>query len=279
MAYTMNNLGLGGFLRVGPQRYPPRRRGAQVIMRGPHGMRLAADPVVTREGKVRGSGFRFWSEMQFIPKNETWSPKQMVVGVLGLSGLGQAGWRERLRYGDEISIAISQAPAATRVNGQIAASALASAISQAARQNKEQFQKDYGRALVEIVKLRSGGAGVVAEILEREIQDNVDPLAFQHFSRTPETQVRYMKGVKAAEESWVRYRDPVSVQRQLVEEERRRAAAAGSCVSWIRTPEACMDQLGSTFKKYAWYGVLTVGGFVLLSGLMRGFGEGIARRN
>lgn len=276
MAYSMNSL--GGFLRVGPQRYPPRRRGAQVIMRGPHGMRLAADPVVTREGNVRGSGFRFWSEQRFIPKNESWSPKQAVVGVLGLSGLGQAGWRQRLRYGDEISLAISKAPAPARVNGQIAASALASAISQAARQNKEQFQKDYGRALMEITKLRSKGASNVADVLEKEIRENVDPLAARHFARTPEVQARYMKGVKAAEEAWIRYRDPVAVHKKLVEEEKMRAAAAGKCVSWLRTPEACMDDLGEKSKKIFLYGGLAVGGLILLNALAGGIGRGLASR-
>jgi hypothetical protein len=87
MAYTVN--ALSGFLQIGPHYFPKRRDGAQIIMRGPHGQRLAADPVRTREGRVRGSGFRFWSEQLNIPADVKWNPQQVVTGVMGMGGLGE----------------------------------------------------------------------------------------------------------------------------------------------------------------------------------------------
>jgi len=82
MAYSMDSL--SGFLRIGPQTYPPRRKGAQIIQRGPHGMRIAADPVISRSGKKRGSGFRWWTEQSLVKADEEWNPRQLVVGIMGL---------------------------------------------------------------------------------------------------------------------------------------------------------------------------------------------------
>jgi hypothetical protein len=92
MTLSMGQAGqLGGFLKVGPHYFPPRPEGAQVIMRGPHGQRLAADPVHTRAGRVRGSGFRFWSEQLNVRPDMKWNPQQVVTGVMGLGTL-PAGW-------------------------------------------------------------------------------------------------------------------------------------------------------------------------------------------
>jgi len=88
MTYTVE--ALGDFMRVGPQVYPERPNAVQVIMRGPHGKRLAADPVRTREGRARGSGFRTWIEQLNVPANESWNPPQKVVGLLGLGGAAEA---------------------------------------------------------------------------------------------------------------------------------------------------------------------------------------------
>jgi len=83
-------LGMGDYMQVGPAARFVGPNAAQVIMRGPHGMRLAADPVKTREGRVRGSGFRFWAEQElpFLEKHQSWNPGARVVGLMGLSGLG-----------------------------------------------------------------------------------------------------------------------------------------------------------------------------------------------
>lgn len=79
-----------GHLRVGPQYRPPNPHGAQVIQRGPHGARLASDPVLDREGRPSGSGFQFWIEDQspFLDKDLIYLPPQYVVGVYGMDGLG-----------------------------------------------------------------------------------------------------------------------------------------------------------------------------------------------
>jgi hypothetical protein len=89
MAYTVNDL--SGFLQIGPHYYPKRRGGVQVIMRGPHGQRLAADPVINREGRARGSGFRWWHEELNVPADVKWNPQQVVTGVMGMGAL-PAGW-------------------------------------------------------------------------------------------------------------------------------------------------------------------------------------------
>jgi len=78
---------LGGFLQVGPAFYPELPRGAQIIQRGPHGHRFAADPVVSRlTGQQRGSGFRWWKEQMDAGGDYEgyWQPNQIVEGVMGL---------------------------------------------------------------------------------------------------------------------------------------------------------------------------------------------------
>jgi hypothetical protein len=77
---------LNGFMRVGPAFYPERRRGAQIIQRGPHGHRFSADPVLSRLGQPRGSGFRWWKEQMDAGGDYDgfWDPRQVVEGVMGL---------------------------------------------------------------------------------------------------------------------------------------------------------------------------------------------------
>jgi hypothetical protein len=84
---------LGGHLQIGPHYYPDRRtNGVQIIMRGPHGQRLAADPVYIRaHDQPRGSGFRWWHEELNVPPDLAWNPQQVVTGVMGLGDL-PAGW-------------------------------------------------------------------------------------------------------------------------------------------------------------------------------------------
>jgi hypothetical protein len=89
MALEMNQL--AGFMRLGPQTFPARPNAVQVIERGPHGKRMAADPVATRLRKPRGSGFRFWVEQLNVPADESWNPPQRVVGLMGL-GEGQSAF-------------------------------------------------------------------------------------------------------------------------------------------------------------------------------------------
>lgn len=98
---TMNEL--SGFVRLGRQVYPERPNAVQIIERGPHGQRLAADPVKVRERMRPGSGFRFWTELMNVPADETWRPKQRVTGLLGLP----SGWTCPIRTRDELEERIS----------------------------------------------------------------------------------------------------------------------------------------------------------------------------
>lgn len=107
MTLSMDQVGqLGGFLQVGPHYFPKKPQGAQVIMRGPHGQRLAADPVYIREhNQPRGSGFRFWHEELNIAPNVKWNPQQVVTGVMGMGDL-PVGWAcpyTRSQMGEEIA--------------------------------------------------------------------------------------------------------------------------------------------------------------------------------
>jgi len=70
-----------GFLQVGPQYYPPRVNGAQIIERGPHGARFAAGPQRQPDGT-----FRWWSEQMSNAGDYKgyWQPQQRVLGVMGL---------------------------------------------------------------------------------------------------------------------------------------------------------------------------------------------------
>jgi hypothetical protein len=70
-----------GYLQVGPQYYPPRVNGAQIISRGPHGAALAEGPQRRPDGS-----FRWWAEqMQDAGAYKGyWQPQQQVVGVMGL---------------------------------------------------------------------------------------------------------------------------------------------------------------------------------------------------
>ena len=71
-------------LQIGPQVYPPRPYGVQVIQRGPHGRMLADGPQRGPDGKIR------WWHEQMADKGQLatwWRPEQQVVGLLGLGGV------------------------------------------------------------------------------------------------------------------------------------------------------------------------------------------------
>ncbi len=79
-----------GHMHVGPKLYPSRPRGAQIIQRGPHGYRFAADPVAARRADPSRRGFTWWSEQVAMTGGDmrSWLPRQNVEGVMGLGGLG-----------------------------------------------------------------------------------------------------------------------------------------------------------------------------------------------
>jgi hypothetical protein len=289
MPLEMNTL--GDFLQIGPHFYPPRRKGAQVIERGPHGLRLAADPVVTREGQPRGSGFRFWTESQVFAPNEQWNPRQVVIGIMGLGALGGMGWVQKLKYGSQIQAAINASPPNVRVNGSIAASAMASAISQVARRNMTAFDKDRNRAVQEIGKIRQkGGAARLAQILEQELNENVLPLAQRHLSRSPEEQAKYMKGVTASEQQWVQYRDPDAILQAMEAAEAARECSWYDVSCHLRKARKALDPIergiycASNPLDWDCYGKqllvagLAIGAGVAAYGLAYGFGSGVGKR-
>lgn len=93
MALSVNELGLGDHLRVGPQIAPAEARGMPVVQRGPHGAPLAPalGPIV---GPHR---FHWWKEQV---SNEPWLPHQSIVGVYGMGSMDKkpeatAGQKER----------------------------------------------------------------------------------------------------------------------------------------------------------------------------------------
>jgi hypothetical protein len=268
---------LGGFLQVGPHYFPDRRaNGVQIIMRGPHGQRLAANPVYLREhDQPRGSGFRFWTEELNIPPDVEWNPQQVVTGVMGLGSLG--GAFDRLRYASEIHAAISSQPVGiARQAASEAASALQSAISQSARQNEKGAQDALVKAASQTARVRGHGAPALANLLDRELNENVYPIVSQHFGRTPDEQARYMRGVIAQEQAWERYVDPASSHAGILRAEEERARHSGKCVSWLRTPANCLEDIQGSLVKTLLVGGAVVLGVVALSSFAKGAGAGLA---
>jgi len=98
-----------GYLRVGPQYYPPRPLGAQVIQRGPHGYSFSEDPIKKRLRTGRGTGFVWWSEQMDAAGDQKgfWQPQQAVNAVMGL-GLLPDNWTCPVRNRAELEAAIVQ---------------------------------------------------------------------------------------------------------------------------------------------------------------------------
>ena len=78
-----------GHMMVGPQLYPARPQGAQIIQRGPHGKHFAPDPVAVRRANPGANGFTWWSEEMARTGGDTrpWLPRQIVEGVMGLGAV------------------------------------------------------------------------------------------------------------------------------------------------------------------------------------------------
>jgi hypothetical protein len=247
----------------------------QIIMRGPHGQRLAADPVYIRaHDQPRGSGFRWWAEELNVPADVKWNPQQVVTGLMGLGGSF-----DRLRYGGEIQAALNSTTSHTaRAAGSEAASALQSAISQSSRQNEKGTQDALVKAASQTARVRGAGAIGLATLLEKELSENVYPIVSQHFGRSAEEQARYMRGVIAQEQAWERYVDPESSHRGIRRREEERAAAEGQCVSFLRTPERCLENIQSKLVKTLIVGGAIAVGFVVLSNFAAAAGAGVGAR-
>lgn len=267
------------YLEVGEHYYPESGpQAAQLIMRGPHGKRFSADPVVSRSGQPRGSGFRFWVEQEVLKPNQKWLPRQEVVGMMGLgqSEVSEGGWVARLNYGQEIWNEIQRAPVAARGDADLAASAMASAMSQAARQNSAGVLSARNMAVSKIASVGQKGATDLANVLNKQLA-KVDSLIKVHMARSPSEQAKYMEGVKAAEEAWIRYRDPEATQKYMVAKIDAEREARGECVDWIRTPAACADELAAKGKKAALVVLGVAAGLAVLGAAVHGFAGGLGK--
>lgn len=278
MTLSMSQVGqLGGFLQVGPHYFPPRRSGAQIIMRGPHGQRLAADPVYLRgSNQPRGSGFRFWSEELNIPADMKWNPQQVVTGVMGLGSLGARDLYPTLRYGTEITTAISQAVPAARAPADFAASAMVTAIDYAARQDRNRSGSAFAASVGAINQVRSVGAMSLATLLDAE-RGNVANLMARHLARSPEDQVRYEVGTRG-DETRAEGMSPEEAHALILQRERERRRHAGECVNWFSTPSECLESMqGAAFKTLLVGGAILIGAVVLYN-FAGGVGRGLAAK-
>lgn len=291
-----------GFMEVGPHYYPPRPYGAQVIQRGPHGMRFAGGP---QRDPVTGK-FRWWHEqaLQAGEYRHFWQPQQQVVGVMGLgnlpvvstgpaqgfSGLGQTT-PARLAKASAIRAAIVKArplaPLAAQAGGT-ALSALESVIAQAARQNETGANEAFSRAVAENQKVlregaRLGPQGGPVMALYGEVMGGIAEagrVMQLHFARTEAEQAEYMKGVNAAERAHQQYRNysdvPRDVTRDLEEAIGRSLDDVERAVTGARS--TTVDWIAANW----WKPVLLVGGLILggsvLYGASSGFGRGLAAR-
>lgn len=281
MAY-MRMSGLGDALHVGPHYYPPRPEGAMLIERGPHGMRLAADPVKSRLGRPRGSGFRFWVEElnpQFKPDNQ-WVPQQRVVGMFGLGANGGGVSPATFVRKDLLVAAREVSPPAAAAAGT-ALSAFDSAAAQAARQNKAQAEKafSYGVGQVsvvqqyvastrhpKIVELHAGLLGAIAHTA-RIMQG--------HLARTPEEQAKYAQGTAAAETAHKLYKEYSEVRRPVTDDVLEALEKTQDDVNriWLDM----YDQTLNAVKNNWWKLALVLAGVVVLGGVSYGAGSGLAR--
>jgi hypothetical protein len=243
MAYTMNTL--SGFLQIGPHYFPDRPDGAQIIMRGPHGQRLAADPVFLRShDQPRGSGFRFWHEELNVKPDVKWNPQQVVTGVMGLGDL-PAGWEcpyTRSQLAHEITKIESAVQVANTPESLEAVRAqkerLLECHLQLGENQKYKGQRDRIINVGNLILLKKGkvGPGVV------------NPGTGRY---RPQTQAEYCRQNPAA------CRD-----------------VTAPCPSYLGP----ICDAGDWIKANWWKVALGVGAVIVLSGGAKGFGAGLAKR-
>lgn len=152
----------------------------------------------------------------------------------GLAGLGNVAVVPGAgRVQDLAGRVRSVSPTAASHAIDAALPAFASAIHQAERQNKNESDAAYGRAMAyvqrvasEAPKVGANGGLVMALFAElMKVAAETSRLMERHLARTPEEQARYAEGIAAAEASWSRYRDYDDVRRPI-EADIAEAAAA-----------------------------------------------------
>lgn len=273
-----------GFLQVGPMYYPPQPNAAQVIQRGPHGWRFGTGPQRQADGT-----YRWWNEQGEITGDYKgmWQPTQSIVGVLGLGSFG-ASDVIALATGGPIGLMFNQAakalakpasapvaPAAFVASTQsydAAVSGLKSAREQAALGNQAGAVKALGFARTNM--------NALSPTERARLQGEFDATTYEVYK--PRTSSQVQQG---------RDNFDARVQRQRAEaaeetERARREQQTGTWTDpsswvpdWLKTPgdlkKELSDTLADTAKK-----VVVVGGLgLLIYGLAKGVGSGLATRS
>lgn len=109
---------------------------------------------------------------------------------------------ENLYRHTEIQAALGRLGGSTATNGSIAASALSSAVAQAARQNTESVRRNYA---VYLEKKATLSGAILAALQNAE--NHAMGVIQRHLARTAEEQAQYAVGQQGAEEAHVRYRE------------------------------------------------------------------------
>lgn len=131
---------------------------------------------------------------------------QLVSGMGEVVGGG--GYASTLPDGLNVQRAIAASPPAARAQGEIAASALSSALKAAADQDRARYNSSLTAATNAINMLgRAGAGGLILQQRLIGVRTQVAALSQKHFARAPEQQARYAVGKKAAEDAHVRYRE------------------------------------------------------------------------
>lgn len=261
MTLSMNEL--SGFLQLGPQQYPERPEGVQVIQRGPHGMRLSADPVRTREGKLRGSGFRWWGEMLNVPADQQWVSKMKVVGLLGM-GANPLSTAYDYWFGGKVEDPKQNVPVGAGNPALDAArSALRSVVEQSDLCNLKAAESALTYARSRINTITDSTLRSIAE------GDYAKASAYLSVAKA-NSREKCAKG-KASFDARVRAAQDAAE----VEGERYRREQ-GECS--INNLQPCFDQFGSGAKKVAAIGAVVALGAVFLYGFGGGLGKGLASR-
>lgn len=268
---------LADFVPVGPHYYTVDRPNAvQIIQRGPHGMRIAADPVRTREGKIRGSGFRFWNEQQVMRPDEKWYPREKVVGLMGLGW----DWPWSTPASPDIT------PLASCVAGAPAPPSFvmpSSSYSPAASLRQQ---------LVEATQAACHGRQEAAQSALRGAQYFLNQLSESDrgvwIQETQKAQA-YVQAVKPKAEVYRAQQEQrekdfgVSAQawnEAYAESERRRTAADIEKAKRVAAGEECysvlgVPDIGCLAKKHWWKVVLVAGGVLFFYGAGQGVGRGL----
>jgi len=267
---------LADFVTLGPQYYTTDRPNAvQVIQRGPHGMRFAADPVRTREGKIRGSGFRFWNEQQVMRPDEKWYPREKVVGLMGL-GQEPPDIERLARCPSSAPVPPSLVePSDPRSPAASLRRQLVESMQAACHGRQDAAQAALRGAQYFMVQLPVSERGVWQQeaMKAQSYIKSLASVAPELKARQEEKEIDY---ARAMQEYNVKYAGSrMEQERRYIEEakEEARKKAETGCYSW---DVGC--QVGEFAKKHWWKFALGAGALLFFYGAGKGVGSGVMRR-